>query len=227
MKKALLHIFISAQLVLHGPHLQAQSETQKKPGHELSISNFKMNVLYVGVDNPLQIVVTGINDKDVHVTLDGPGTITRDTTFPHFYNAYVTATGKCEIRVSAKINGQITDIGSRQFRLKNIPDAVPMTTGQMEGGAVSAERMKTQAGLTCMLKGFDFDCRLHIDKYTMVFISEGKIYKTQSTGPAFTPLMKQYLNQAKPGDAFFFEDITVIGPANQLQKLSQLSFYII
>jgi hypothetical protein len=227
MKKALLPKLISALLILSVVHLQGQSDNQKKSGHELSISNFKMNVLYVGVDNPLQIVVSGIDDKDVQVTFDGPGTLTRDTSLPHFYNAYVTATGKCEIRVSAKINGRITDIGSRQFRMKYIPDAVPMTTGHMEGGAVSAENMKTQAGLTCMLKGFDFDCRLHIDKYTMVFISGGKIFKAQATSAAFTPQMQQYLKQAKPGDAFFFEDINVIGPANQLQKLSQLSFYII
>jgi hypothetical protein len=226
MKKAIYPKLLAGVLILLYLGLKAQSATQKETIPSFSISNWDWKFLYIGIDNTLEIEVPGVANKDIQVTIDTPGTITYDMLYPKFYKAYFPKSGQCTIYVSAKINGRITKIGNQKYRMKDVV-AVPMTTGNMEGGGVRAEVMKTQQGLKSMIKNMDIDAGFSILSYSMVFISEGKIYKAQTTGSAFSAEMKKYLNEAKTGDAVFFEGIKGMGPANRPHELGSMAFYIL
>lgn len=191
------------------------------------VSPTKMNVLYIGVDNPMEISVPGVAQGDVSATLEGAGTLKKDPANPASYIANVTAIGKCKINVSAKIDGKVQPMDGKEFRIKRIPDPVPMTSGKLRGGNVQAGTMKAQSGILALLENFDFDARFNVVSFQMVFSSKGEIFKAESPGPGFTPQMQAFKDRAKPKDILFIDEIKVVGPDKQPRKLGQIAFTII
>jgi gliding motility-associated protein GldM len=189
------------------------------------VSPTKMNVLYIGVENPMKISVPGVGQNDVTAALEGAGTLTKapDGT----YIANVTGVGKCKINVSAKVDGKVQAMGSEEFRIKRIPDPVPMTSGKLRGGNVQAGTMKAQSGILALLENFDFDARFNVVSFQMVYSSKGEIFKKESPGPGFTSDMKAFMDRAKPKDILFIDEIKVVGPDKQPRKLGQIAFTII
>src|SRR5690606_13156643 len=138
-------------------------------------------------------------------SLAGAGNLTKnaDGTF----TATVTGVGKCQINVSAKVEGKVQAMGSEEFRIKRIPDPIPMTSGKLRGGNVQAGVMKSQSGILALLENFDFDARFNVVSFQMVYSSKGEIFKAESPGPGFTPQMKTFLDRARPKDIIFIDEI--------------------
>ena len=191
------------------------------------VSPTKMNVLYIGVDNPMEISVPGVGQGDVQAALEGAGTLKKDPTNPAQYIATVTGVGKCKINVSAKIDGKMTGMDGKEFRIKRIPDPVPMTSGKLRGGNVQPGTMKSQSGILALLENFDFDARFNVISFEMVYSSKGEIFKAESPGPGFTPQQKAFIDRAKPKDIIFIDEIKVVGPDKQPRKLGQIAFTVI
>jgi hypothetical protein len=191
------------------------------------VSPTKMNVLYIGVDNPMEISVPGVGQGDVQAGLTGAGSLKKDPANPASYIANVTGVGKCTINVSAKLDGKMQSMGDKEFRIKRIPDPVPMTSGKLRGGNVQPGTMKSQSGILALLENFDFDARFNVISFEMVFSSKGEIFKAESPGPGFTPQMKAFMDRAKPKDIIFIDEIKVVGPDKQPRKLGQIAFTVI
>ncbi len=171
------------------------------------VSPTKMNVLYIGVDNPMKISVPGVGQNDV--------------------SANLTAVGKCKIAVSAKVDGKVQSMGEEEFRIKRIPDPVPTLGGKLRGGNTQPGSIKAQSGVVALLENFDFEATFKVQSFQMVFSSKGEIFKSETTGPLFNQQMKSFLDRAKPKDIIFIDEIKVVGPDNQPRKLGQIAFQII
>jgi len=189
------------------------------------VSPIKMNVLYIGVDNPMKISVPGVGQNDVSASLQGAGTLTKNS--DGTYTAKVTSVGKCQIAVSAKIEGKVQAMGSEEFRIKRIPDPVPTLGGKLRGGNTQPGAIKAQSGVVALLENFDFEARFNVQSFQMVYSSKGEIFKAEATGPLFNANMKSFLDRAKPKDIIFIDEIKVRGPDNQPRKLGQIAFTII
>jgi gliding motility-associated protein GldM len=189
------------------------------------VSPTKMNVLYIGVENPMEISVPGVSLNDVNASLDGAGTLTRNA--DGSYTANVTAVGKCHINVNAKLEGKVTPMGDKEFRIKRIPDPIPTLGGKLRGGNTQAGSIKAQSGIVPLLENFDFEARFNVVSFEMVYSSKGEIFKEETTGPLFSVKMKNFLDRAKPKDIIFIDEIKVVGPDKQPRKLGQIAFTII
>jgi len=189
------------------------------------VSPTKMNVLYIGVDNPMKISVPGVGQNDIQASLQGTGTLTKNS--DGTYTANVTGVGKCQIAVSAKIEGKVQAMGSEEFRIKRIPDPQPSLGGKLFGGNTQPGSIKAQSGIVALLKDFDFDAKFSVVSFQMVFSSKGEIFKAETQGPLFNANMKQFLDRAKPKDIIFIDEIKVVGPDKQPRKLGQIAFTII
>lgn len=189
------------------------------------VSPTKMNVLYIGVDNPMKISVPGVGQNDITANLQGAGTLSKNP--DGTYTAKVTGVGKCQVAVSAKIEGKVQPMGSEEFRIKRIPDPIPSLGGKLFGGNTQPGAIKAQSGVVALLKDFDFDARFNVQSYQMVFSSKGEIFKTEVQGPLFNAQMKSFLDRAKPKDIIFIDEIKVVGPDKQPRKLGQIAFTII
>jgi len=97
------------------------------------ISPTKMNVLYIGVDNPISVSVSGFSDDKVTPHLS-QGSLRRVK--PGQYIARVKKAGKAVISVSVKDDkGNSKSMGKQDFRVKRVPDPVPKVNKQ-KGGSI-------------------------------------------------------------------------------------------
>ena len=182
----------------------------------------KMNVIYIGVENPMTIS-SGAGDEKTNVSITGGGA-TIAKAGPGKYIAKATTPDlKGNITVSVK-DGKTTQF---PVRVKRIPDPIPTLGGVLEGGSYSPGKIKAQSGMVPVLKNFDFEARFNVESFNMVYASKGEIFTASTNGPLFNDKMNAFLSRAKPKDIIYLEEIKVRGPDGQPRKIGQIVFTII
>lgn len=182
-----------------------------------SVSLEKMNVLYIGVDNPVSVGVGGIPADQLVVSIAG-GTLT-STGKPGSYIARVSGGTQATFTVSVKQNGTTKTVGTYEYRIKRIPDPVAYVGTVKGNGKMSKAELSATAGVFARMENFDFDCSFQVVSFVMSMNVNGVDIEKIGNGPAMTPDMKTLLNGAKPGNRVLFKDITVKGPDGTLRKI--------
>lgn len=188
-----------------------------------SIALDKMNVLYVGVDNPISVAASGGGDDKVSFSIaGGNGTYTK--TGPGKYNVRVGAvTDDCKITVS--VDGRVAGIS--QFRVRTIPEAQAYVGGQPSGSQVSAGAFKAQAGVGAGIKNFPFELNYEVVSYTFTCDTDDDIVSIPANGASFTGAVKNAINQhVKAGRMVTIEGIKVKGPDGRVTSAPALIYYI-
>jgi gliding motility-associated protein GldM len=188
------------------------------------VSPDKMNVFYIGVDNPVSISVPGFPDEKVSASITS-GTITGGR---GKYIVNVTQPGKTTVIVSAKQpDGTTRQMGSVEFRVKRVPDPIAKV-GDQAGGNIAASKFKVQRGLVAVLENFDFDIKFQIVGFEMTYGAKRQdLVSARANGPLFDSKMLDFINRAKPGDTFYFDDIKAKGPDGTTRKLPSIAFKLI
>ncbi|MBQ0113031.1 MAG: gliding motility protein GldM [Bacteroidales bacterium] len=182
-----------------------------------TISATKMNVFYIGVDNPVKVGAPGIKSEDLVVTISGsPGaTIKKDpsTKEPGCYIVNVKSQGtKAVIAVSAKIGNKVQQLGSQDYRIKVIPKPT-VKVGNYQGGRIAKESLLAQGGFRVAMEGFDFPVTYNVTSYTMTFGTGGDAeVPLQGRGSKFTAEMTAKINKLRRGNKIYIDEIRVKGP---------------
>lgn len=186
----------------------------------VTISAAKMNVFYVGVDNPVEISAAGVPSAQIKVSMDG-GSLTRNS--DGTYNAVCNSPGKATVRVSAPgINY------SKEYRVKRIPDPIPMLGGTLQGGSIGNGTFKGHSALIPILKDFDFDAKCNMAGFTLVRVAKRQDPEpAANSGATLQGNAKTIQSKAAPGDKYVFQDIKCKCPGDAAARnLGQLVFDI-
>lgn len=182
----------------------------------------KMNVVYIGVDNPIT-VSSGAGAEKTNVVPSGGGLTITKGAGPGKYIARATSPDlKANLKVSVT-GGKSSDF---PIRVKRIPDPVPTLGGKLRGGNAQPGTIKAQTGIVPVLDNFDFEARFNVESYDMVFVSKGEIFRATTQGPLFNAQMQTFLSRAKPKDVVYLEEIKVRGPDGTPRKIGQIVFTI-
>ncbi len=172
----------------------------------VAISPTKMNVFYIGVDNPVEVSAAGVASSQINVSMtgEGMGSITKnsDGTFN------VTAKKPTRKGEFAKINVTAPGMNaSKDFRVKRIPDPVPKLS-KSRGGSMPSGEFKLQPGVFPVLENFDFDARCDIMGFRLVRVPKRQDPQVvDNRGGKFSQQARDLIKKATPSDKFFFEDI--------------------
>ena len=111
-----------------------------------TVSADKMNVFYIGVDNPISVAVAGASSNAVKVSATGGANVSGRNG-----NYIVKATKPGEIKINVNAPGIQK---SFDFRVKRIPDPSPMLGRgpQAKGGRMGSGEFKAQQGLGAILE---------------------------------------------------------------------------
>ncbi len=192
----------------------------------VAVSPDKMNVFYIGVDNPVTISVTGITSDKVNASLSGGmGTIKKTTGSNYIVN--VNKVGETDVVVTGTSDGKSKQLDAKKFRIKRVPDPVAKI-GTLSGGKVSTATFKVQRGVIADLADFVFDVRFAVVSFELTYAAKRQdlVIEKASTG-AFTPRMLELMSRAKPGDVFYLDEVRVKGPDGQIRKLPSASYSLI
>ncbi|MBR1769307.1 MAG: gliding motility protein GldM [Bacteroidales bacterium] len=178
----------------------------------VTISATKMNVFYIGVDNPVSVGAPGVNSKDLIVSIAGSNGATIRPDGTGSYIVRVQTQGKCTITASAKIGNQTRVLGSMEYRIKPIPKPVAKI-GNYSGGKIAKESLLTLKGFRVDMEGFDFPVQYTVSSYQMTFSTGGDIEAPlQGRGNAFTPEILAKMQKLRRGHKIYIENIRVKGP---------------
>src|SRR5690606_12990126 len=181
------------------------------------VSADKMNVLYIGVDNPISVSVPGIPRESIRASISS-GSLSGGN---GSYTARVTQAGTATISVSAEVDGQMRSLGRQEFRVKTVPPPIPKFGG-INSGTLNASVARAQPGVFAVLENFDFDMKFTVTRFTLI-ISRRRSdpFVQTASSNALTPQMKQALNTVSSGDVIAIDDIYVRGGDGTNRKLEQ------
>ena len=194
------------------------------------VSAEKMNVLYIGVDNPMAISVPGVSSDKVKVNPSGAGIVLKPnpTAGAGHYMATVTTVGRSNISVSAEIGGKVIPMGSFEYRVKKVPDPVA-TIASSKGGPIN-KNIVAAGTLIPTLENFDFELFFRITGFKMTIVRKGKDpYEKETTGNQLTQEMRDMVASTRPGDKIFFEYIKAkmaTGADQSTRTLSPMAFTV-
>ena len=186
----------------------------------VAISADKMNVFYVGVENPISISAAGIPSAQMRVRAEG---VKIQKSSSGKYIVKPTRTGRASITVS----GGGLPATKFDYRVKAIPSPT-ILLGNKKGGTISAAEMKVYNKLSPILENFDFEARCQIVSFEIARDPKNDDPKFASnTGGTFNTATKRLTKQARRGDVYYFDQIKVRCPGDShSRKLSGLIFKI-
>ncbi len=180
----------------------------------------KMNVFYVGVDNPLSISAAGVPSSQVQVTAQG-AKIKKMTNGK--YNVTASKTGKAIITVAG---GGLAPT-KFEYRVKPIPTPVAKL-GDKTAGTLTPAAIKIHDRLFPHLERFDFEARCKISGFELTRLPKGDDPQfQQNRGGRFNSAVKNIIKRAQRGDVFYFDNVKAKCPGDQYQRtLNSLVFNI-
>ena len=188
----------------------------------LTISPTKMNVFYIGVENPVSISVPGSPEKVTpsisagRIRAEGDNWMVYDLP---------KGTREAVITVSAVFSGKAKNMGSSTFRLKTVPDPLGTIGGKSDGVVSKSILLASPYLVAEMPAWFDFDLKYSVISYTFVTEVGGYISDIPVQGNRLTPEITKIIQDAKKNKRIWFEDITVRGPEGD-RNISSLSLKI-
>jgi beta-lactamase regulating signal transducer with metallopeptidase domain len=192
-----------------------------KSGMVAAVAPTKMNVFYLGVDNPVSIAVSGVPQDKIYPTISN-GTIRREGTL---YIVNPRQVGLATINILAEVDGKKINAGTMDFRVKRVPDPVAKVGGK-KGGSIDVNTLLAQMIVQSDLENFDFDMRFTITKFIVVADIKGAKEAVTSKTNKITDEQKTLIRKLSAGDNVYFQDIKAVGPDGIERELPAIAFTI-
>ena len=181
-----------------------------------------MNVFYMGIDNPVEISVPGLAADQINASVNN-GTLRRVS--GSNYVVVPSRPGESNVTVTATINGSTRNMGSRQFRVRTVPDPVATVAGS-EGGNIGRNILLAQTGILAEMKDFDFDLTFTVTSFTVESVQRGFVVDARSNSNRITDEQREIIRQAVRNQRVLFDDIIARSPTGDERRLPPVSFRI-
>lgn len=199
-----------------------------------TVSATMMNVLYSGIDNPVEISVPGIPAGSVSATMTN-GTLTRSA------NGWIAKPQSvdipAQIRVSAMTTGgNLTPVATIDFKVRRLPDPtayIPVdpsqaSQGRYRGGrALSKSALMGAEGLGAAIDDGVLDIGFRVTGFETVFFdSMGNAIPEVSDGASFSRRQKESFRRLQRGKRFYISRIKAVGPDGVERTLSPMEITV-
>ncbi len=172
-----------------------------------TIAATEMNLLYVGLDNPMSISVPGFTDirvgtsSGLSLSNQGGGK----------YNAKVDGSNReVTISVSVTKDGKTKNVGSEKFRVRRLPNPTAQLGGLPNDGLPKPKaQVQAQSTLIATMgQGFAYNLTYRVTSYRFIFAPARRpATMVSGSGGALTGQMRSMIASAKKGDRILIEGI--------------------
>jgi gliding motility-associated protein GldM len=195
----------------------------------------KMNVFYIGVDNPVTVSAAGYAVEDVFLNL--PPGATQSGSNGHFVIKCTTPSTSFPVDIMAKSKvkgGADIKVSTSIIRVKQIPNPIAKLLKKI-GGSMQASLFRTAIAPLAEMENFEFDAKFMITQFTFSILPKGgdivpdQLVKMPAGGKGVrfsdNPFVANTLQaKAKAGDRIFIEQIKAVGPDGKVRDLGSLVF---
>jgi len=192
------------------------------------VSPTAMNVMYAGIDNPIDVSVPGVSPESIRVRAVN-GTISnqrvtnsRGEAFRGAWSVKPTAAGQnVQIIVTADVGGRPMNFPPYEFRVKAVPSPVA-TFAQRSTGTVSRALAAAQQGVFAVMPDFDFDLTYEITGFSILYSDRGNDYEEASTSSNLTARQRELIGRLTAGRSLIIKDIRARGPDGNIRELAPI-----
>jgi hypothetical protein len=186
----------------------------QEAGKGAVVAAVNMNVLYRGMQNPVEIAVPGVTSDKLSVKVIN-GTFNKTAT------GFSVSPGElAETVITVSVDNKI--VTEKKFRVKDVPQPVALFAGKYEGQIEKETALKTDF-LKVELKDFLWDLNFTIKSFVF-FCSDGKSdFEESSETNKLTDKMKTLISDRKAGQFIVFKDIKAIGPDGKSRDLNAIT----
>jgi gliding motility-associated protein GldM len=177
----------------------------------MAISPTKMNVFYIGVENPVDISVAGAAPTDVVPSISGGGGQIINKGQGH-YIIKVTQPGECKISVAVKTKNGSKPMGTMPFRIKKVPSPLASFAGVTGDGTATKGELMAAGGVIPKLEDFVFDLKFPVVSWQLSMNVNGVFVDEPSSGPGKSGKMSDMISKAKSGTKILIENVRVQAP---------------
>ncbi len=185
----------------------------------VSVSPTKMNVFYIGVDNPVEITAAGTPADKVTASMTS-GSIRKQSGSK--YIVRVKKPGKTKVVVGT--GGR--SLGSKEFRVRSLPN--PVTTigapgsAYFKGGNIPQATLLALTGINATMENFEFDLRFSVTTFIVTCNIGGFDQSAKSNGRKFTTQQKSIIRKARKNSRVIIEGVRAIGPDKTSRKITDV-----
>lgn len=186
----------------------------------VNVSADKMNVFYIGVDNPVTIAAAGVKTADMKASISG-GDMSGSG------SSRIVKVSKPGIAtITVRDNAKNKNFPF-EFRVKRIPDPI-VRLGKQVDGLMGSGEFKAQPGLAAWLDNFDFDAKCNVQSYTLYYTAKRQDpVELKGTGGRFGGEIADVIRRAKPGDQYAFTEVKARCPGDSAgRRVNGLTFKI-
>ena len=189
-----------------------------------TVSATKMNVFYIGVPNPVDISAPGVAKDKIRASITN-GSITKAA--GGGWSVNVKKVGDAKISVTAEVDGTSKNMGTTDFRVKQIPTPTAKIGGQ-GSGSMRKVQLAATSGIRADLENFDFDVTVVVSSFTMGYTKpNGLLDEVKVNGNRFNSEIKSKINGMGRNSKVFFEDIKVKMPDGTTRTLPPVNLKLI
>jgi gliding motility-associated protein GldM len=189
------------------------------------VSPTAMNVMYYGINNPIDVSVPSISPDKLHIRVVNGSFSTekvKNSKGENFKGAWAvkpSAVGQnVQVIVTADINGKPVQYAPYEFRVKSIPNPVAIFANKSTG-TVPRATAAAQQGVFAILPDFDFDLQYTVTGFTVLYSDKGSDYEEPSSSSNLTAKQKDLIGRLTRGKNLIIKDIKALGPDGRTKEL--------
>lgn len=190
------------------------------------VSPDKMNVLYVGLDNPISVSVPGIAAEDLQPSMSG-GSIS-GSRGKYVAKVPQSMVGKeVTVNVSARTKNGVKSMGQGvKFRVKAVPNPVGTVYGKRMASTIKQGELQFLKGVVPAMDDFQFELKIPVISFD-VSMNVGGMETTISTkGPQFSEQQLALIRKAKKNNKIYIEKIMVQKPGGAVVEISSVNLKV-
>jgi gliding motility-associated protein GldM len=197
-------------------NIQLYSQTE----NSVVVSADKMNILYIGIDNPISVAASGIASDKLKVSISN-GNITGSN---GKYIVQPLGGSESIIEVSAEVKpGDIKKVGSVVFKNKRIPDPSPCIGNYCNTSLYITKEELLKSTIVNVSLNMPFEIKFEIVSFVFSYLDENKNKDDiPVTGNRFNQDIINSINKMNGGDELFIENIKVKFSDGSVRNLSPI-----
>ena len=184
------------------------------------VSADKMNILYIGIDNPVSVAALGIASDKLKVSISN-GNITGSN---GKYIVQPLGGSESIIDVSAEVKpGDIKKVGSVVFKNKRIPDPSPCIGNYCNTSLYITKEELLKSTIVNVFLNMPFEIKFEIVSFVFSYLGENKNkVDIPVSGNRFTQDIINSINKMNDGGELFIENIKVKFSDGSFRNLSPI-----
>lgn len=191
------------------------------------VSPDKMNVFYIGLDNPVSISVPGIAAEDIVPSMSG-GSI-GGSRGKYMVKVGNNMAGKeVTVNVSAKTKAGVKSMGPGvKFRVKTVPNPVPTVYGKRGTDVIKSGEIQFVRGVVPMMDNFEFELKCPVVSFDVSMNVNGLEVTESTNGPQLSEKQRALIGRAKRGNKIYIEKVKVQKPGGLVTEIGSVNLKVI